>query len=142
MAEGPYIGRQAAQSITGGAYGEGTELDQIQTQVPLAATETSAAATSMGSVSGGVMPTRNFATPNPNVDQEITFGAGFGAGPGNDDAGDSGFVTGSTSETHAQRIFFVDSEPCSLECNVCATKCLDFNHIQQSRTSCCCWRCK
>ena len=84
MAEGPYIGRQAAQSITGGAYGEGTELDQIQTQVPLAATETSAAATSMGSVSGGVMPTRNFNTPNPNVDQEITFGAGFGAGPGNE----------------------------------------------------------
>ena len=84
MAEGPYIGRQAAQSITGGAYGEGTELDQIQTQVPLAATETSAAATSMGSVSGGVMPTRNFATPNPNVNQEITFGAGFGAGPGNE----------------------------------------------------------
>jgi hypothetical protein len=84
MADGPYIGRQAAQSITGGAYGEGTELDQIQTQVPLAATETSAAATSMGSVSGGVMPTRNFATPNPNVDQEITFGAGFGAGPGNE----------------------------------------------------------
>ena len=84
MAEGPYIGRQAAQSITGGAYGEGTELDQIQTQVPLAATETSAAATSMGSVSGGVMPTRNFSTPNPNVDQEITYGAGFGAGPGNE----------------------------------------------------------
>ena len=84
MAEGPYIGRQAAQSITGGAYGEGTEFDQIQTQVPLAATETSAAATSMGSVSGGVMPTRNFATPNPNVDQEITYGAGFGGGPGNE----------------------------------------------------------
>lgn len=84
MAEGPYIGRQAAQSITGGAYGENTELTQLQTQVPLAATETSAAATSMGSVSGGVMPTRNFATPNPNVDQEITFGAGFGAGPGNE----------------------------------------------------------
>ena len=84
MAEGPYIGRQAAQSITGGAYGENTELTQLQTQVPLAATETSAAAISMGSVSGGVMPTRNFATPNPNVDQEITFGAGFGAGPGNE----------------------------------------------------------
>jgi hypothetical protein len=84
MAEGPYIGRQAAQSITGGAYGENTELTQLQTQVPIAATETSAAATSMGSVSGGVMPTRNFATPNPNVDQEITFGAGFGAGPGNE----------------------------------------------------------
>jgi hypothetical protein len=84
MAEGPYTGRQAAQSITGGAYGENTELTQLQTQVPLAATETSAAATSMGSVSGGVMPTRNFATPNPNVDQEITFGAGFGAGPGNE----------------------------------------------------------
>jgi hypothetical protein len=30
------------------------------------------------------MPSRNFATPNPNVDQEITFGAGFGAGPGNE----------------------------------------------------------
>ena len=86
MAEGPYIGRQAAQSITGGAYGENTELTQLQTApgVPLAATETSAAVTSMGSVSGGVMPTRNFATPNPNVDQEITFGAGFGAGPGNE----------------------------------------------------------
>jgi hypothetical protein len=84
MAEGPYIGRQAAQSITGGAYGENTELTQLQTQVPIAATETSAAATSMGSISGGVMPTRNFATPNPNVDQEITFGAGFGAGPGNE----------------------------------------------------------
>ena len=84
MAEGPYTGRQAAQSITGGAYGENTELTQLQTQVPLAATETSAAATSMGSVLGGVMPTRNFATPNPNVDQEITFGAGFGAGPGNE----------------------------------------------------------
>jgi len=84
MAEGPYTGRQAAQSNTGGAYGENTELTQLQTQVPLAATETSAAATSMGSVSGGVMPTRNFATPNPNVDQEITFGAAFGAGPGNE----------------------------------------------------------
>jgi hypothetical protein len=86
MADGPYIGRQAAQSIPGGAYGENTELTQLQTApgVPLAATETSAAATSMGSVSGGVMPTRNFATPNPNVDQEITFGAGFGAGPGNE----------------------------------------------------------
>jgi len=84
MAEGPYTGRQAAQSITGGAYGENTELTQLQTQVPLAATETSAAATSMGSVLGGVMPTRNFSTPNPNVDQEITFGAGFGAGPGNE----------------------------------------------------------
>jgi hypothetical protein len=84
MAEGPYTGRQAAQSITGGAYGENTELTQLQTQVPLAATETSAAATSMGSVSGGVMPTRNFNTPNPNVDQEITYGAGFGAGPGNE----------------------------------------------------------
>lgn len=84
MAEGPYTGRQAAQSITGGAYGENLELTQLQTEVPLAATETSAAATSMGSISGGVMPTRNFATPNPNVDQEITFGAGFGAGPGNE----------------------------------------------------------
>lgn len=84
MAEGPYTGRQAAQSITGGAYGEGIELDQIQTQVPLAATETSAAATSAGSIAGGAMPTRNFSTPNPNVDQEITFGAGFGPGPGNE----------------------------------------------------------
>ena len=86
MAEGPYIGRQAAQSITGGAYGENTELTQLQTApgVPLAATETGATATSMGSLSGGAMPTRNFATPNPNVDQEITFGAGFGAGPGNE----------------------------------------------------------
>ncbi len=84
MAEGPYTGRQAAQSITGGAYGENTELNQLQTQVPLAATETSAAATSMGSLSGGAMPTRNFSTPNPNVDQEITFGAGFGPGPGNE----------------------------------------------------------
>jgi hypothetical protein len=86
MAEGPYIGRQAAQSITGGAYGENTELTQLQTApgVPLAATETGAAATSMGSLSSGVMPTRNFSTPNPNVDQEITYGAGFGAGPGNE----------------------------------------------------------
>ena len=41
MAEGPYIGRQAAQSITGGAYGENTELTQLQTApgVPLAATD-------------------------------------------------------------------------------------------------------
>jgi len=86
MADGPYIGRQAAQSIPGGAYGENTELTQLQTApgVPLAATETSAAATSMGSLSSGVMPTRNFSTPNPNVDQEITYGAGFGAGPGNE----------------------------------------------------------
>lgn len=86
MAEGPYIGRQAAQSITGGAYGDNQELTQLQTApgVPLAATETGAIPSSMGSVSGGVMPTRNFATPNPNVDQEITFGAGFGAGPGNE----------------------------------------------------------
>jgi hypothetical protein len=38
----------------------------------------------MGSLSSGVMPTRNFSTPNPNVDQEITYGAGFGAGPGNE----------------------------------------------------------
>jgi hypothetical protein len=85
MAEGPYTGRQAAQSITGGAYGEGTELDQIQTQVPLAATETgSLNAMTAGSLGGGGMPTRNFSTPNPNVDQEITFGAAFGAGPGNE----------------------------------------------------------
>ncbi len=85
MAEGPYTGRQAAQSITGGAYGENTELNQIQTQVPLAATEIgSLSAMAGGSLGGGAMPTRNFSTPNPNVDQEITYGAGFGAGPGNE----------------------------------------------------------
>jgi len=86
MADGPYIGRQAAQSIPGGAYGENTELTQLQTApgVPLAATETGATPSSMGSISSGVMPTRNFSTPNPNVDQEITYGAGFGAGPGNE----------------------------------------------------------
>jgi hypothetical protein len=87
MAEGPYIGRQAAQSITGGAYGENTELTQLQTApgVPLAATETGAMGGGMGPmISAPAMPSRNFATPNPNVDQEITFGAGFGAGPGNE----------------------------------------------------------
>jgi hypothetical protein len=87
MAEGPYIGRQAAQSITGGAYGENTELTQLQTApgVPLAATETGAMGSGMGPmIAAPAMPNRNFSTPNPNVDQEITFGAGFGAGPGNE----------------------------------------------------------
>lgn len=84
MAEGPYTGRQAAQSITGGAYGENKALNEIQTQVPLAATEQGATTPSLGSIAGGAMPTRNFSTPNPNVDQEITFGAGFGPGPGNE----------------------------------------------------------
>lgn len=87
MAEGPYIGRQAAQSITGGAYGENQELTQLQTApgVPLAATETGAMGGGMGPMlAAPAMPSRNFATPNPNVDQEITFGAGFGAGPGNE----------------------------------------------------------
>lgn len=85
MAEGPYTGRQAAQSITGGAYGENTELNQLQTQVPLAATETgSLSAMAGGMVAAPAMPQRNFSTPNPNVDQEITYGAGFGAGPGNE----------------------------------------------------------
>lgn len=85
MAEGPYTGRQAAQSITGGAYGDNQELTNLQTQVPLAATETG----SLNSMAGGMiapptMPTRNFSTPNPNVDQDITYGAGFGSGPGNE----------------------------------------------------------
>jgi hypothetical protein len=87
MAEGPYIGRQAAQSITGGAYGENTELTQLQTApgVPLAATETGAMGSGMGPmIAAPAMPNRNFSTPNPNVDQEITFGAAFGAGPGNE----------------------------------------------------------
>lgn len=84
MAEGPYTGRQAAQSITGGAYGENTELNQLQTQVPLAATETGAMGGGAGMIAPAAMPTRNFSTPNPNVDQEITYGAGFGAGPGNE----------------------------------------------------------
>lgn len=84
MAEGPYTGRQAAQSITGGAYGENKEFNEIQTQVPIAATETPATMAGGGSISGGGMPARNFSTPNPNVDQDITFGAGFGPGPGNE----------------------------------------------------------
>jgi len=84
MAEGPYTGRQAAQSITGGAYGENTELNQLQTQVPLAATETGAMGGGAGMIAPTAMPTRNFSTPNPNVNQEITYGAGFGAGPGNE----------------------------------------------------------
>lgn len=84
MAEGPYTGRQAAQSITGGAYGENTELNQLQTQVPLAATETGAMGGGAGMIAAPAMPQRNFSTPNPNVDQEITYGAGFGAGPGNE----------------------------------------------------------
>lgn len=84
MAEGPYTGRQAAQSITGGAYGENKALNEIQTQVPLAATETGAMGAGGGMVAPPAMPQRNFSTPNPNVDQEITYGAGFGAGPGNE----------------------------------------------------------
>ena len=84
MAEGPYTGRQAAQSITGGAYGENKALNEIQTQVPLAATETPAASSMGGAIAAGAMPTRNFNTPNPNVDQDVTYGAGFGPGPGNE----------------------------------------------------------
>ena len=84
MAE--YTGRQAAQYIPGGAYGEGQELMAMQTApgVNLAASEVSAA--QMGAVAGAGMPkpkpTLNLADPNPNRDIPITDGASFGPGRG------------------------------------------------------------
>lgn len=84
MAE--YTGRQAAQYIPGGAYGEGSELMSLQTApgTKLAATEVSQE--QMNAVAGAGMPmqkpTLNFNTPNPDRDVPITDGAGFGPGRG------------------------------------------------------------
>lgn len=83
MAE--YTGRQAAQYIPGGAYGEGQELMSLQTApgVNLAASEMSAA--QMGAVANTMpmaKPTLNLTDPNPNKDVPITDGASFGPGRG------------------------------------------------------------
>lgn len=83
MAE--YTGRQAAQYIPGGAYGEGQELMSLQTApgVNLAASEMSAA--QMGAVANAIpmaKPTLNLTDPNPNKDVPITDGASFGPGRG------------------------------------------------------------
>ena len=83
MAE--YTGRQAAQYIPGGAYGEGQELMSLQTApgVNLAASEVSAA--QMGAVANAMpmaKPTLNLTDPNPNKDIDITDGASFGPGRG------------------------------------------------------------
>ena len=83
MAE--YTGRQAAQYIPGGAYGEGQELMSLQTApgVNLAASEMSAA--HMGAVANAMpmaKPTLNLTDPNPNKDVPITDGASFGPGRG------------------------------------------------------------
>ena len=83
MAE--YTGRQAAQYIPGGAYGEGQELMSLQTApgVNLAASEMSAA--QMGAVVNTMpmrKPTLNLTDPNPNKDVPITDGASFGPGRG------------------------------------------------------------
>ena len=86
MAES-YIGKQAAQYIPGGAYGEGQELMSLQTApgVNLAASEMSAA--QMGAVANTMpmaKPTLNLTDPNPNKDVPITDGASFGPGRGPD----------------------------------------------------------
>lgn len=83
MAE--YTGRQAAQYIPGGAYGEGQELMSLQTApgVNLAASEMSAA--QMGAVANTMpmrKPTLSLTDPNPNKDVPITDGASFGPGRG------------------------------------------------------------
>ena len=83
MAE--YTGRQAAQYIPGGAYGEGQELMSLQTApgVNLAASEMSAG--QMGAVANTMpmrKPTLNLTDPNPNKDVPITDGASFGPGRG------------------------------------------------------------
>jgi len=83
MAE--YTGKQAAQYIPGGAYGEGSELMALQTApgVNLAASEVSAA--QMGAVANAVpvqRPTLSLTTPNPDKDVPITDGASFGPGRG------------------------------------------------------------
>lgn len=85
MAE--YTGRQAAQYIPGGAYGEGQENMAFQTApgVNLAASEMSAA--QMGAVVNTMpmrKPTLNLTDPNPNKDVPITDGASFGPGRGPD----------------------------------------------------------
>lgn len=85
MAE--YTGRQAAQYIPGGAYGEGQENMAFQTApgVNLAASEMSAA--QMGAVANTMpmrKPTLSLTDPNPNKDVPITDGASFGPGRGPD----------------------------------------------------------
>jgi len=82
-----YTGKQAAQYIPGGAYGEGGELMAFQTApgVNMAASEVSAE--QMGAVANAVpmaKPTLNFNTPNPNRDVPITDGASFGPGRGSE----------------------------------------------------------
>lgn len=84
MAES-YIGKQAAQYIPGGAYGEGGELMAIQTApgVNMAASEMSAEQiNAVVNTMPAPKPTLNFNTPNPNKDVPITDGAGFGDGRG------------------------------------------------------------
>jgi hypothetical protein len=74
-----YTGRQAAMQIPADQYGAGQEMYNMQTAVPLAASE--GTPVSMGTMGGGTpAPRTNFEEPNPNRDIEITEGADWGAG--------------------------------------------------------------
>lgn len=79
MAE-KYTGKQAAQYIPGGAYGEGKETMALQTQpgVPMAAAEVPAAAMQNQGIPVG-KPTIGFNSPMPSSN-EITDTASFGPG--------------------------------------------------------------
>jgi hypothetical protein len=74
-----YTGRQAAMQIPADQYGAGQEMYNMQTAVPLAASE--GTPVSMGTMGGGASaPRTNFEEPNPNRDIEITEGADWGGG--------------------------------------------------------------
>ena len=74
-----YTGRQAAMQIPADSYGAGQDMYNMQTQVPLAASE--GRPVSMGNMGGGATaPRTNFEDPNPNRETEITEGADWGAG--------------------------------------------------------------
>lgn len=77
-------GRQPARYMSGGAYGEGQELMDLQTSAPMAEAPAPRAAAPRGRSApampdGG--PTPLFA-PSERPDEPLTAGAPFGPGPG------------------------------------------------------------
>ena len=87
---------QGARYMTGGEYGEGQEMMDLQTSAPMSKTEAPAARprASRGQAAAAEIarPTPLFA-PTERPDEPITAGAPFGPGPGPDMLPSSGTAT-------------------------------------------------
>lgn len=77
---------QAARYMSGGPYGEGQELMDLQTSAPMSKTETPprvrGRATAVRGGSGDVASVTPLFAPTERPDEPITAGAPFGPGPG------------------------------------------------------------